>query len=81
MQDIFGFQRVAEGIYAAYQVDSPWTEDIWNDFMDWFEKDEKAIPYRHLDFTEELEAVRAGNIPLPVGITPGFGQSIADTRW
>lgn len=81
VQDIFGFQRVAQGIYAAYQVDSPWTEDIWNDFMDWFEKDEKAIPYRHLDFTEELEEVRAGNIPLPVGITPGFGQSIADTRW
>lgn len=80
VQDIFGFQRVAEGIYAAYQVDSPWTEAIWDDFMDWFGKDEKAIPYRHLDFTEELEEIRAGIIrPLP-GM-PAPAKTDGDTRW
>lgn len=80
VQDIFGFQRVAEGIYAAYQVDSPWTEAIWDDFMQWFETDEKAIPYRHLDFTEELEEIRAGIIrPLP-GM-PAPAKTDGDTRW
>ena len=80
VQDIFGFQRVAEGIYAAYQVDSPWTEAIWDDFMQWFETDEKANPYRHLDFTEELEEIRAGIIrPLP-GM-PAPAKTDGDTRW
>ena len=81
VQDIFGFQRVAEGIYAAYQVDSPWTEAIWDDFMEWFATDEKAIPYRHLDFTEELEEVRAGIIRPPVGMSAPWGKTDGDTKW
>ena len=82
VQDIFGFQRIEEGVYAAYQVDSPWTEAIWDDFMGWFETDEKAVPFRHLDFSEELAEVRSGFIRPPVGM-PGseIVTQDGDTKW
>ena len=68
--------------YAAYQVDSPWTEAIWDDFMGWFETDEKAVPFRHLDFSEELAEVRSGFIRPPVGM-PGseIVTQDGDTKW
>ena len=49
--------------------------------MDWFAKDEKAVPYHHLDFTEELEEVRAGIIRPPVGMPPTWGKTDGDTKW
>ena len=81
VQDIFGFQRIGEGIYTAAQVDSPWTLAIWEDFMGWFAEDEKAVPYRHLDFTEELEEIRAGIIRPPVGVPAAQFRPDGDTKW
>jgi regulator of RNase E activity RraA len=47
VRDIFGFQRIDEKLYTVAQIDSPWTQAIWDDFLAWF-KTETPSRYRHL---------------------------------
>jgi len=58
IRDRFAFIRLEERIYTTAQIDRPWTLEIWKDFLNWFEQDECAAEYRHLDWTEELEAAK-----------------------
>lgn len=55
VRDIFGFIRLAERKYTTAQIDSAWSEEMFSDFIDWFNTDEKAKEYCHLDWTAELE--------------------------
>ncbi|GHV60205.1 hypothetical protein AGMMS49587_00830 [Spirochaetia bacterium] len=59
VRDIWGFIRLKELKYTAAQIDSPWEPEMWEDFHDWFVKDDGAKDYRHLDFSEELAEARA----------------------
>jgi regulator of RNase E activity RraA len=59
VRDIWGFLRLKELKYTAGQIDSPWEPEMWEDFHDWFLKDDGAKEYRHLDFTQELEEARS----------------------
>ncbi|MBQ3879896.1 MAG: RraA family protein [Oscillospiraceae bacterium] len=77
VRDIFGFQRLHEGKYTAAQIDTAWERIMWEDFAEWFPVAPEAEPYRHLDFTQELEDARNGIIP---GRPRPQGQQ-ESTRW
>lgn len=55
VRDVFGFVRLREGTYSSAQIDSTWPIAIWQDFINWFNSDPAAEPYRHLDWQSELE--------------------------
>jgi regulator of RNase E activity RraA len=55
VRDIFGFERIAQGVYSTAQIDTAWTGAMMEDFIDWCSKDAQAADYRHLDFSKELE--------------------------
>ncbi len=38
LRDQFGFQRLREKKYLAGQIDTKWTDEIQNDFLDWLKK-------------------------------------------
>ena len=66
MRDQFGFERVREGKYTTAQIDSAWTDDIWEDFHQW-RKTNTPPEYQHLDWTGEEEEMRkrqAGNATM-----------------
>ncbi|MBW7453521.1 RraA family protein [Paenibacillus sepulcri] len=54
VRDIFGFIRLKEGVYSTAQIDTAWTLDMWQDFMNWFDNDPTAAEYRHLSWEKEL---------------------------
>lgn len=58
VRDIFGFERLDQGIYSTAQIDTAWTVAMMEDFIDWCAKDEKAADYRHLDFGRELKEAK-----------------------
>lgn len=58
IKDVFGFQRLESGTYTSAQIDTDWTEEIMDDFINWFATDEAAKPYQHLDWTEDIEKSR-----------------------
>lgn len=58
VRDIFGFQRIKEGKYTATAIDEfPWAIEIFDDFIDWLKTDEKAVPYRHLNWDKERQLI------------------------
>ena len=58
VRDIFGFQRIHEGKYTATEIDEfPWKIEIFEDLMEWLKTDEKAIPYRHLNWDKERQLI------------------------
>ena len=58
VRDIFGFQRIHEGVYSATAIDEfPWQPEIFEDFMNWLKTDEKAEPYRHLTWEKERQLI------------------------
>ncbi|WP_248927112.1 RraA family protein [Paenibacillus hamazuiensis] len=58
VRDVFGFIRLKDKTYTTAQIDSTWSVSMWQDFLRWFERDERAEPYRHLTWEEELESAR-----------------------
>src|SRR5690606_4896113 len=44
LRDEFGHQRLKEGRYKPGQIDSRWTEDIRNDFMNWLKNYPGKLP-------------------------------------
>lgn len=66
IRDVFGFIRLAEKTYSTAQIDTAWTIPMWQDFINWFENDKEAAPYRHLSWQAELAeaGVSQGDTPL-----------------
>jgi hypothetical protein len=62
---VFGFVRLKEGRYTTAQIDASWGVALWQDFLDWFGKDDAAAEYRHLTWEQELAEAREreGNGP------------------
>lgn len=54
IRDVFGFDRLRSGTYTAGQIDATWEAAIWEDFVDWFGRDERAVPFAHLTWEQEL---------------------------
>lgn len=55
VRDMFGFQRLAQKVYTTAQIDSPWSMEMFDDFLAWFAQDERAQEYQYLDWTEDRE--------------------------
>lgn len=63
VKDLFGFERLKEGVYTSSQVDAlVWANDIMEDFIDWFHTSPAAEPYQHLEWSEEIE--RSKNVGM-----------------
>lgn len=58
VRDVFGFARLNSKAYTTAQIDAAWTTAMWQDFMQWFETDKAASPYRHLTWEHELDEAR-----------------------
>ncbi|MFC0212998.1 RraA family protein [Paenibacillus chartarius] len=58
VRDVFGFVRLRDQTYTTAQIDSAWSTAMWQDFLNWFQSDEAAAPYRHLTWNDELEEAR-----------------------
>jgi regulator of RNase E activity RraA len=44
LRDMFGHERLREGVYTAGQIDTRWSEDIERDFSAWMEENAKELP-------------------------------------
>lgn len=58
VRDIFGFERLEQGVYTTADIDGSWPIAIWQDFLAWVDSSEKAADYRSLTWDEELEEAR-----------------------
>jgi hypothetical protein len=58
VRDVWGFIRLGEKRYTTAQIDAPWTVSMWEDFIDWFDKDPQAEEYRHLTWDKELQGAK-----------------------
>lgn len=58
IRDRFAFLRLEKNVYTTAQVDRAWTLEMWKDFINWFEHDELAQDYQHLEWMEELEKAK-----------------------
>ncbi len=73
IKDIFGFQRLKEGKYTATQVDqSPWPQDMWADFLNWFKASDETKDYRYLNFEQEMLDQKNGVNPFRKRHTGGL---------
>jgi len=63
VRDIFGFVRLKEGVYSTAQIDAAWDKDLWQDFKGWFDNEEAAAPYRHLNWDKELAEAKEKSGP------------------
>jgi hypothetical protein len=44
LRDMFGKQRLREGVYTPGQIDARWTDEIEADFSRWLEDHRDALP-------------------------------------
>lgn len=44
LRDIFGQQRIREGVYGAGQIDTRWSDEIERDFSQWLEENMDELP-------------------------------------
>jgi len=58
VRDVFGFTRLNELVYTTAQIDGAWSIAMWNDFLNWFDNDAAAEPYRHLTWDVEADDAR-----------------------
>ena len=61
-RDLFGFERLAQGIYTSAQIDTRWTEAIMEDFLEWFRTSPKAADYQHLTWEDEIALSKLKNV-------------------
>lgn len=58
VREIFGLQRLREGIYTSAQMDTKWTEEIEADFASWRTANAPK-EYQHLDWGRETDTEKA----------------------
>ena len=64
IRDEFGFERLREQRYTATAIDSPWTDEMNEDFLEWFKVSPKTQEYQYLDFKADIEQQKRGELPL-----------------
>lgn len=55
LRDMFGQQRIRDGVYGADQIDTRWTEEIEKDFSQWLENHIDELPVSKEQIRELLE--------------------------
>ena len=58
LREIFGFQRLREGIYTSAQMDTSWTDEIKADFAEW-RKTNTPDEFKHLEWEKETKTEKA----------------------
>jgi regulator of RNase E activity RraA len=62
VRDIFGFQRLKEGKYTGTRIDTfPWSVEMMEDLINWIQTEEAGIPYRSLNWDNEMEEAKGGS--------------------
>lgn len=54
LREMFGFQRIREGVYTSAQMDTKWTPEIEADFAEW-RKTNTPDEFKHLKWGESIE--------------------------
>lgn len=55
LRDMFGQQRIRDGVYGADQIDTRWTDEIERDFSQWLENHMDELPMPKEQIEELLE--------------------------
>lgn len=55
LRDMFGVQRLREGVYTSGQIDARWTEEIERDFSEWLNEHIDELPVAREQIEEILE--------------------------
>jgi len=55
LRDMFGVQRLAEGVYTSGQIDTRWSDEIEADFSAWMEENIGELPVPEARIRELLE--------------------------
>ena len=55
LRDMFGFQRIKEGVYTPGQIDQRWSDDMEKDFSAWLEDHIDALPVPREQIQELLK--------------------------
>jgi 4-hydroxy-4-methyl-2-oxoglutarate aldolase len=55
LRDKFGHQRLKEGRYTPGQIDSRWTDDIKQDFLEWLDKNPDLLPMTREELDEFMK--------------------------
>ena len=54
LRELFGFQRIREGVYTSAQMDTKWTPEIEADFAEWRQTNTPDA-FKHLEWEEDAE--------------------------
>lgn len=55
LRDKFGHQRLREGKYTPGQIDQRWTEEIKEDFLNWFDDNVDSLPMSKKELNDYLK--------------------------
>jgi regulator of RNase E activity RraA len=55
LRDMFGHQRLKEGVYTPGQIDGKWSDEIKEDFLNWLDKNPDKIPMSREELDEYME--------------------------
>ena len=55
LRDLFGQQRLREGVYTSGQIDTRWSDDIERDFSSWMDENAHTLPVPEERIRELLE--------------------------
>ncbi len=55
LRDKFGHQRLKEGIYTPGQIDSRWTDEIKQDFLQWLDENPDLLPMSREELDEFMK--------------------------
>lgn len=62
VKDLFGFEMITQNKFTAAQIDkNTWTVEMLDLLMDFILHDERAEPYRNLDWSREYDMARNGD--------------------
>ncbi len=62
VKDIFGFEMITQNKFTTAQIDrNTWTVEMLDMLMDFIKTDDRAIPYRDLDWSEEYDLAINGD--------------------
>lgn len=62
VKDIFGFEMITQNRFTTAQIDrNTWTLEMLDLLMEFIKTDDRGIPYRELDWSEEYEFANNGD--------------------
>ena len=55
LRDMFGFQRIKDGVYTPGQIDQKWSDDMEKDFSKWLNDHIDSLPVAREQVQELLK--------------------------